>query len=93
MPENSRSQLIILRNTRWVVRFSVLEVFRDVYNAAVKAICQDIFYELSPRNSKLASKATLSSVCVLHLPSSYGRTISIVSRDMFRSLRHSRCPS
>ena len=85
MPENSRSQLLLLRNTRWVVRFSVLEVFRDVYNAAVKAICQDIVYELSPRNSKLASKATLSSVCVFHLPSSYGRTISIVSRYMLEA--------
>ena len=32
MPENSRSQLIILRNTRWVFRLSVLEVFCDAYN-------------------------------------------------------------
>ena len=42
MPENSISQLITLRNTRWVVRLGVLEVFCDVYNAAVVAIWRDI---------------------------------------------------
>ena len=93
MPEKSRSQLIILRNTRWVVRFGVLEVFCDAYNAAVVAICQYIVYEPSPWHSKSASKATLSSICVLHIPSSHGPTISIIFRGLFGSLRHSRCPS
>ena len=95
IPENSRSQLIILRNTRWVVRLSILKVFGDArtHNAAVVAICLDIVDEPSPWNSKPASKATLSSVGVLHLPSSPGRTISIVPRDLFGCLRHSRCPS
>ena len=44
LPENSISQLIILRNTRWVVRLSVLEVFCDANNTAVVAICQYIVY-------------------------------------------------
>ena len=59
----------------------------------VVAICQYIIDEPSSWNSKSASMATLSSVCVLHLPSSHGRTFSIIPRDRFGSLRHSRCPS
>ena len=87
MPENSRSQLIILRNTRWVVRFSVLEVFRDAYNAAVKAI--NYYVKISFMNFHPGTPSRLNTF----LSSLYGRTISIVSRDMFRSLSHSCCPS
>ena len=90
MSEKSSSQLILLRNKRWVVRISVLEVFCDAYNDAVVAICQYIIDEPSSWNSK---SATLSSVCVLHLPSSHGRTFSIIPRDIFGSPRHFPCPS
>ena len=91
MPENSRSQLIILRNTRWVVRFSVLEVFRYVYNAAIKAMCKDIVYELTPRNSKSASKATLSLVYMCSSSPLITRPYHLNRLLGFGSRRHSRC--